>query len=216
MDPERIAREIKVLVEKGDYAKEKAQQFYIAAGLHLKTLRDATSSKGAWARLIKEKCDLGISRAYELMQIADGRTTVAKVRAAANERKAKHRAARPFRNGQPESPAPAPLDPDTAAEIERLAHQLVQLDIALARELRRVLRLGGTANLVSELGAGLDEIEGRANGGAISIPDRSPTSCTTIKSEGEPLSFRHPAERSRIHPARDVKGGPPTLRTPRA
>jgi hypothetical protein len=170
MDPERIAHEIKVLVEKGNYAKEKAQQFYIAAGLHLKTLRDAVPGKAAWARLVKEKCDLSASRAYELIQIADGRTTVEKVRAAANKRKAKHRAARPFRNGQPESPTPAPLDADTAAAIGRLAHRLIQLDIALARELRRVLRLGGTACLVDEL----DEIEGRANGGGYLDPGSIP------------------------------------------
>jgi hypothetical protein len=156
---DEIAERVRVLIEKADRATKKAQQFYIAAGLHLKTLRDNAPSKAAWEQLIDEKCGLGVTRAYELMQIADGRTTIQKVQADANKRKAKHRAARPFRNGQ-QSEVPAPLDVDTAAAISRLAHKLMELDPELARELRRVLRLGGTARLVTELGAELETGDG--------------------------------------------------------
>jgi hypothetical protein len=146
---EQTTRTIKALIEKGDKAKEKSRQFYVAAGLHLKTLRDAAPSKKAWAQLIDEKCNLHTTRAYELIQMADGRTTVEKVRADTNKRKVKHRA-RPFRNGQPESYAPLDSSDITAA-ISRLAHQLVQLDIELARELRRALQLGGAGLLVITL-----------------------------------------------------------------
>jgi hypothetical protein len=115
----------------------------------LKTLKAHSASTNAWVQLVKKKCDLGRSRAFELLALADGRTTVEKVRADANKRKVKHRA-RPFRNGQPESYAPLDSSDITAA-ISRLAHQLVQLDIELARELRRALQLGGAGLLVITL-----------------------------------------------------------------
>ena len=90
---------IKAFVQKGDEAKtradkaaDKAQQFYAAAGLHLKALREG-KSKAAWEKLIKNKCDLGTSRAYELIAIADGRKTVADVRLAGAKRAARHAAA---------------------------------------------------------------------------------------------------------------------------
>jgi hypothetical protein len=163
-DIESIARTIKVLVEKGDHAKEKAQQFYISAGQHLKTLREATPSKAEWARLIDEKCGLGVSRAYELIQIADGKT-VEKVRADTKERVRKHRAARPLRNGQPASRAPTQLDVTTANAICRFARELVQLSPGLARNLCHILQQGNAARLADLLPA---EIEKRAtNGGGI-------------------------------------------------
>jgi hypothetical protein len=146
---QRLAKEIRVLVEKGDHAKEKSRQFYLAAGLHLKTLKDCSASAAAWEKLVRNKCGLGRSRAYELLAIAGGRTTVEQVRANTNKRKTEHRA-RPFRNGQPESYAPLDSSDITAA-ISRLAHQLVQLDIELARELRRALQLGGAGLLVITL-----------------------------------------------------------------
>jgi hypothetical protein len=164
-----ITHAIKVLVEKGDHATKKAEQFYVSAGQHLKTLRDTASSKAEWARLINEKCDLGISRAYELIQIADGRTTVEKVRANTNRRKAKHRA-RPFRNGQTDD-APASLDPDTAASIRGLAHRLIQIDPKLARETQRLLGLGGAARLADEIGKLLERKVEAGNGRADPIPD---------------------------------------------
>jgi hypothetical protein len=78
---------IKVLIAKGDKASDKAQQFYISAGQHLKVLKsNYTASWSEWEKLLKEKCQISTGRASELMQIADGRKTVAEVRGNAAER----------------------------------------------------------------------------------------------------------------------------------
>jgi hypothetical protein len=78
----KLVRTIKAHIEKGDRATEKAEQHYIAAGQHLKTLKAAHSGTWAeWEALLKDKIGIGKSRASELMQIADGRKTVEQVRA---------------------------------------------------------------------------------------------------------------------------------------
>jgi hypothetical protein len=80
-----LARKIKVLLEKGDRAADKAQQFYVAAGQHLKELKAQWPNE--WEQIVREQCNLGRSRAYEIMAIADGRTTVEKIRAVDAEKK---------------------------------------------------------------------------------------------------------------------------------
>jgi hypothetical protein len=85
-----LTRRIKALVEKGDRAAEKADQFYKSAGIHIKEIKQRQSEH--WETIVREKCGLGRSRAYELMAIADGKTTLEKVRASSNERKKVHRA----------------------------------------------------------------------------------------------------------------------------
>jgi hypothetical protein len=159
---QRLTKEIRVLVEKGNreienikaagekikYSTKKAAQFYTAAGLHLKTLKDHSTSTAAWVKLAKEKCNLGRTRAFELLALAEGRTTVEQVRADTNKRKVKHRS-RPFQpsgNGQSQGFVPDPSD--ITVPIRRLAQKLVQVDVELARELRRVLQQGGASPLV--------------------------------------------------------------------
>jgi hypothetical protein len=91
MTQEELAKTIKALIKKGDYAKEKSDQFYIAAGQHLKTLKkNYTKNWPEWESLLKEKCKLSTGRASELMQIADGRKTVEQVRASTAKRVMKH------------------------------------------------------------------------------------------------------------------------------
>jgi hypothetical protein len=66
---------IKVCIENGDKTRQKADDFYIAAGQHLKTLQAAHKERGGtwaeWEALPKEKCGIGESRASKLMQIAE-------------------------------------------------------------------------------------------------------------------------------------------------
>jgi hypothetical protein len=66
---------IKVCIEKGDKAKQKEDDFYIAAGQHLKTLQAAHKERGGtwaeWEALLKGKCGIGKSRTSKLMQIAE-------------------------------------------------------------------------------------------------------------------------------------------------
>jgi hypothetical protein len=87
---------IKAHISAGDKAQDKAQQHYIAAGQHLKTLKAShTGTWAEWEELLKDKIGIGKSRASELMQIADGTKTAAEVAAATTERSQRHRALSP-------------------------------------------------------------------------------------------------------------------------
>ena len=85
-----LARRVKVLTEKGDRAAEKAEQFYKAAGIHIRQIKE--QSLDDWETVVRGQCNIGRSRAYELMAIADGKTTLEKVRASTNERQKIHKA----------------------------------------------------------------------------------------------------------------------------
>jgi hypothetical protein len=88
---DQLVAKIKAHVAKGDKAKEKSEQHYIAAGQHLKTLKKEHSGNWAeWELLLKIKVKLSTSRASELMQIADGRKTEEQVRADTAKRVMKH------------------------------------------------------------------------------------------------------------------------------
>jgi hypothetical protein len=76
-----LVRRIKALIEKGDRAAEKAEQFYKAAGIHIREIKEQSDE---WETIVREQCGLGRSRAYELMAIADGKTTLEKVRDRSN------------------------------------------------------------------------------------------------------------------------------------
>jgi hypothetical protein len=107
IDQENLVKTIKAHIAKGDKAAEKANDHYIAAGQHLKTLKaEHDGNWAAWEELLKTKIGIGKSRASELMQIADGRKTVKGIAAATTERSKKHRALSPLRNGEPAAPPP--------------------------------------------------------------------------------------------------------------
>jgi hypothetical protein len=92
---------VRAHIAKGDKAKDKAEQHYIAAGQYLKELKaEHGGTWGEWEALVKEKAGIGKSRASELMQIADGRKTVEQIVAATTDRSQKHRALSPLRNGE--------------------------------------------------------------------------------------------------------------------
>jgi hypothetical protein len=57
MNEAQLIKAIKTLVEKGDKARDKAEQYYSAAGLHLKTLREESPNKAAWEKLIKSRAE---------------------------------------------------------------------------------------------------------------------------------------------------------------
>src|SRR5262249_14808659 len=57
-----LTRRINALVEKGDRAAEKAEQFYKAAGIHIKEIKQRESEH--WETIVRDKCSLGRSRAY--------------------------------------------------------------------------------------------------------------------------------------------------------
>jgi hypothetical protein len=81
---------IKARLARGDKATVKAEQHYIAAGLHLKQLKDTTASWDEWENRLK-KVGISSGRASELMQIADGRKTADGLAVASTDRSKKHR-----------------------------------------------------------------------------------------------------------------------------
>jgi hypothetical protein len=111
---------IKTHIEKGDKATQKANDHYIAAGQHLKTLKNNHGGTWAeWEELLKTKIGIGKSRASELMQIADGTKTVEQTRALANTRKIKHRES--LRSGTEKSETA----PETSAQVMKAKLALV-------------------------------------------------------------------------------------------
>jgi hypothetical protein len=97
----QLIKTIKTHIEKGDKAKDKAEQHYIAAGQHLKQLKEQHDGSWAeWEALLKERVGIGKSRASELMQIADGRKAVEQVREDGAKRVREHRESSPLRNGE--------------------------------------------------------------------------------------------------------------------
>jgi len=116
MNESQLIQTIKAHIAKGDKAKDKAEQHYIAAGQHLKTLKASHGGSWAeWEELLKTKIGIGKSRASELMRIADGRKTVEQVRADTAARTAKTRALQssPLRSGENAD------DPETSADAMR-------------------------------------------------------------------------------------------------
>jgi hypothetical protein len=92
-----LEKNVRVLLEKAAHAADKAEQFYVSAGLRLKQLKETHATiKGQrgwkpWAEYVRATFDLGQPRADELIRIADGRTTVAETRGKTAERMKKLR-----------------------------------------------------------------------------------------------------------------------------
>jgi hypothetical protein len=119
----QLIKAIKAHIAKGDHAKDKAEQHYISAGQHLKTLKARHDTDGGnwaeWSELLTGKCDLSTGRASELMQIADGRTSQEKIRAKDKDRKKLGRNKKsssghpeedpPSSSGHPEEDPPGPI-----------------------------------------------------------------------------------------------------------
>jgi hypothetical protein len=90
-----LVRHIRAHVAKGDKARSKSDEHYIAAGLYLKTLKENYATDWAsWETLLKARVGLSATRAGELMRIADGRESPQKIRAATVRRMRKLRASR--------------------------------------------------------------------------------------------------------------------------
>ena len=134
-----LVRYIKAHVRKGDQAKNKSDQHYIAAGRYLITLKVSYApSWEAWEDLLRIKVGLSTGRASELMQIADGRKSVQEIRDGKAQSVARLRARKSLHFGSeeesddegPESVATAPLGahaalgPSNRNDTERLIDAL--------------------------------------------------------------------------------------------
>jgi uncharacterized protein YajQ (UPF0234 family) len=91
---DELIKAIKAHIAKGDQLKDKSEQHYISAGLHLNTLKADGAHKRhglTWEQYVKDKCGISRERADQLIRIADGRTTVEQGRASTTQRVTKHR-----------------------------------------------------------------------------------------------------------------------------
>jgi hypothetical protein len=102
---DQLGAEIMARIEAGDKAKTKADNHYLAAGLQLIKAREQAGR--SFDGFLRKHCrGLKRSRAYQLMSIAGGKTTVEAERTKTAERMRKHRAAAkcPSRDGQLDHP----------------------------------------------------------------------------------------------------------------
>src|SRR5262249_24599683 len=124
-----LARRVKALVEKGDRAAEKAEQFYKSAGIHIKEIKEQSED---WETIVRDKCGVGRSRAYELMAIADGKTTLEKIRDRSNRSSkishAKKSAVQRTFSSRPETEPVSVTDPPVTQSPKRIT-QLPEISI---------------------------------------------------------------------------------------
>jgi hypothetical protein len=85
-----LVNTIKAHLTKAAQAADKSEQHYVTAGLRLKELKARKPSATPWPEYVRETFGLGRERERELIRIADGRTTVEKVRAGGAARAAKN------------------------------------------------------------------------------------------------------------------------------
>lgn len=122
----QVVKAVKALIAKGDQAAEKAEQYYKAAGLHLKTLKENKPEGVTWEVFVKEQCGVSYQRAYQLISIADGRTTLAETREKNKEANQRLRDRQPLSRDRGDPPAtgskalvesePEPEDDDEPAD----------------------------------------------------------------------------------------------------
>ena len=86
-----LCETIKALVVKGDYATEKAEQFYIAAGKHLEELKERCPKE--WVELAEKEIGLRRRRAYDYIALASGKKSLVDMRSKNAERNKKARRA---------------------------------------------------------------------------------------------------------------------------
>jgi len=121
MNESQLVRTIKALIAKGDQAADKSEQFYIAAGQHLKTLKSEKLQGVTWEQYLEDNgLNLGRRRADELIQIADGRVGAVALRERKNIAVSRHRSA--LRNAEPPDrpeclPAETWVEPSRAVDI---------------------------------------------------------------------------------------------------
>jgi hypothetical protein len=117
-DLERLGREIVALHAAGDKSQKKADDKYLAVGLKLIEARKQTASEVSFAAFLAEHCPtIGKSRAYELIRIAEGRTTQQQVSEENKKRKKRQRQRDRLAAERPRGPVSKTLLPQAAASV---------------------------------------------------------------------------------------------------
>jgi hypothetical protein len=102
---QELIKTVKALDSKLAQSEGKTEQLQITLGLTLAEAKDKKPKDITWPDFVKEHFDFGRSRADELIQIADGRTTVAETREIKAASVRKSRANPPLRSGGSHAPA---------------------------------------------------------------------------------------------------------------
>ncbi|MER8389065.1 hypothetical protein NKH14_26780 [Mesorhizobium sp. M1380] len=89
---EQLGQQARARIEAADKSMEKAENLYVSAGLYLieaKRRVDAEAPQGgktaAWVKYLTDHCQIGKTRAWEVMAIAKGDTTAQGLNARKNE-----------------------------------------------------------------------------------------------------------------------------------
>lgn len=83
---------IRAHVSKGDASIEKAEQHYKAAGIHLMEAKERVKRRAdiTWPLFLNKHCTIRRSRADEMIAIAEGKTSLADLRASGADRVRRH------------------------------------------------------------------------------------------------------------------------------
>jgi hypothetical protein len=142
-----LAATIKAHIAAGDKAVGKAEEHYIAAGVHLAEAKWRVKAEGkmTWPAFLAGRCGLRRTRADELISIAEGRTTSAEVRNAIAARVREHRQQEvektPLRNGSfsPDLRASREAQSEYARVLNRVIQKLKRLDMEALLEVKQFI-----------------------------------------------------------------------------
>ncbi|TIN71368.1 MAG: hypothetical protein E5Y30_11875 [Mesorhizobium sp.] len=92
---EQLGQQARARIEAADKSMERAENLYVSAGLYLieaKRRVDGEAPQGgktaAWAKYLTDHCQIGKTRAWEVMAIAKGGMTAQELNARKNENRA--------------------------------------------------------------------------------------------------------------------------------
>lgn len=152
-----LAGTIKAHIAAGDKATSKAEEHYKAAGIHLKEAKERVKRTAnlTWPAFLVSQCGIQRSRANELIQIADGRTSLEEVRERGRSKERSTReAARAYRHagqssGKTQSdqgerntgpPQKEQIEtPERMDVFDRIIAKLKNLDVPALREVENYL-----------------------------------------------------------------------------
>lgn len=111
-----LCNQIKAFIEKGNLAVKKSEDLYLSAGCSLLELKKRVPDQ--WLKHAKDDIGISKTRAYELVAIAEGRTTTEETRERTNTRTKRSRAKKksPLRSGKRKGEHPREETPEESVE----------------------------------------------------------------------------------------------------
>jgi hypothetical protein len=131
---------IKAHIAAGDKSIGKAEEHYKAAGIYLQDAKKrlAVSREMTWPAFLTAHCSVARSRADELIAIANGKTTLAEVRAGNRERDARRRARQREESAVAHGKSPGAFHEAATEDIDPESYERERLVAEFAALSRRV------------------------------------------------------------------------------